>query len=293
MEEAVEQWSDVWSDIRTYTDFRALLRQEDLDLLCVATSDHAHADIVVEGAQAGVKGIFCEKPLATSLADADRMITAVEAHQVVMTVDHTRRWRPAFHQARELVRQGVLGPLARITATLGGPRAMMFRNGTHTVDLICFFAEADPAWVVAELEDGYDDYSEYKGDGGRDPKTDPAVSAYIRFTNGVRAYFDASKQTPGGSEWELAGPQGKILVNDTRLELWTLHEGALAGRPLAGEAYSKTSIRAGMEELIRVLEEGGSTTCDGREARKTVELLLGMLRSHTQGNRRVDLPLPR
>jgi predicted dehydrogenase len=293
MEAAVERWRDVWSDLRTYADHRELLRQEGIDLLCVATSDHAHADIVVDGAEAGVKGIFCEKPLATSVADADRMIAAVEANRVVMSVDHTRRWRPIFHQARDLVRQGALGPLARITATLGGPRAMMFRNGTHTLDMVCFFAEAAPAWVVAELEDGYDGYAEYQGDGGHDPRTDPAVSAYIRFTNGARAHFDANKQAPAGSDWELVGPQGQILVNDTRLELWTLREGHLDGRLLPPAAYPQTGVRAGLEELLRVLEHGGQTTCDGREALKTVELLLGMLRSHTEGNVRVDLPLPR
>ena len=53
-----------------------MLARERLDIIGVVTSDHRHADIVVDAATSGVKGVMCEKPLATSLEDADRMIRA-------------------------------------------------------------------------------------------------------------------------------------------------------------------------------------------------------------------------
>ena len=55
-----------------------MLEGEDLDVLTVATSDHLHTKIVIDGAESGVKGIFCEKPIATTLEDADAMIAACE-----------------------------------------------------------------------------------------------------------------------------------------------------------------------------------------------------------------------
>ena len=64
-------WADELPDANTYTDHREMLAAEKLDILVVATSDNRHADIVVDGAEAGVRGILCEKPLATSLEDAD------------------------------------------------------------------------------------------------------------------------------------------------------------------------------------------------------------------------------
>ena len=112
-----ERWGATWPEARTYTDYRQLLSEGNLDILSVVTSDHRHAQIVVDAAEAGVKGIYCEKPIATTLADADRMIAACEANGVVLSVDHTRRWRPIWHQARSLIRSGEVGALRRIVST--------------------------------------------------------------------------------------------------------------------------------------------------------------------------------
>lgn len=57
-------WADDLPDANTYTDYREMLANENLDILVVATSDNRHTDIVVDGTEAGVKGILCEKPLA-------------------------------------------------------------------------------------------------------------------------------------------------------------------------------------------------------------------------------------
>src|SRR5581483_9383588 len=143
-----EAWQPTFPELRTYTDYRELLARERVDLLSVVTPDHRHAQIVVDAAAADVKGIFCEKPIATTLADADRMIAACRQAGVALQIDHTRRWYPEFAEARRLLRAGAIGSLRRVVATLGGPRAMLFRNGTHLVDAICYFVDADPAWLM-------------------------------------------------------------------------------------------------------------------------------------------------
>jgi hypothetical protein len=75
-----------------------------------------------------------------------------------------------------------------------GTRAMLFRNTTHVVDMLCFLVDADPQWLVAELDDQWSDYPpHYAGDGGKDPATDPGVSAYVHFQNGVRAFINCSQ----------------------------------------------------------------------------------------------------
>ena len=103
-------WTERWPDARPYTDYREMLAKEDLDILAVATSDHRHADITVDGANAGVKGVLCEKPLATSMEDADRMIEACEGNGTVLVVDHSRRWVPLLYKVRETIRSGAIGP---------------------------------------------------------------------------------------------------------------------------------------------------------------------------------------
>ncbi|MBM3458037.1 MAG: Gfo/Idh/MocA family oxidoreductase, partial [Armatimonadetes bacterium] len=88
-------WSDVWPEVHCCSDYRELLGLG-LDFLSVCTPDHLHAQMVVDACAHPVKGILCEKPLATTLFDADRMIEASEASGVPMQVDHTRRWRSIY-----------------------------------------------------------------------------------------------------------------------------------------------------------------------------------------------------
>merc|ERR1712096_151935 len=96
LERFQEHWAEEWPDVATYTDHRQMLAEARLDIVTVATSDHKHADLVVDAAQAGAKGIFCEKPMATSMADADRMLSATDANDTILSIDHTRRWQPLW-----------------------------------------------------------------------------------------------------------------------------------------------------------------------------------------------------
>src|SRR5262245_7879056 len=64
---------------RLYPDHHRLLERERPDLLVVTTQAPQHAEIVIDAARAGVKGIVCEKPIAMTLADADAMIAACDA----------------------------------------------------------------------------------------------------------------------------------------------------------------------------------------------------------------------
>lgn len=286
------EWGDVWPDARYYTDYRAMLAQEKPDLVSVCTPDHLHADITVDAANGGARAILCEKPIATTLADADRMIAAAEANGTLLSIEHTRRWSPIFLRARHLIRSGAFGPLRGITANIYSPRSMLFRNGTHVVDMICFFADADPAWVFAELEEGFAHFTEYKSDGGHDPKTDPAASAYIHFRNGVRAFYNGLKITMPGSQFELICDKARLEVSDRGLTLIQANshtEWAAANLPVDDLMY--TYQLAAVAELIQRLEEGGELISPAREARKTLDIMLAMLKSHELGNVRVNLPL--
>lgn len=287
-----ETWADVWPDMRIYTDYREMLTAEEPDIVSVATSDHAHADITVAAAASSARAIFCEKPIATSLADADRMIDATTANGVLLSIDHTRRWDPVHLKARQLVLSGELGPLRTIHAELFSPRAMLFRNGTHSIDLINFFAGTGPQWVTAELEEGFEHFSEYQGDGGRDPNTDPYASAYIRFAGGIRAFYNSYKTAFPGSQVTLTCEQGRIEISDRHAVLirgsshyeWSTSQ-------IQSDSYTCEEQMAAVVELVNVLENGGELISPGREARKTLEIILGMLQSNHTGNARVNFPL--
>jgi predicted dehydrogenase len=284
------RWGSRWPDLRSYTDVDRMLGEE-IDILGICTPDDRHADIFVDAANRGIPAILCEKPLATTLDDADRMIAAAEANGTIAAVEHTRRWDPFYHRAKELIDAGAIGEVKTVVGTMHGPRAMLFRNGTHTVDLICSYAGASPTHVFAQLEAGYDNFTEYRGDGGHDPASEPGASAYIAFANGVRGFYNGTKGTPAYHEWDIAGSKGRIRISPTVAELWTFEEsiGEMVQRAFPAAMVMTSGIQGAYLELIDALEISAPVRSTPREARDTVAILIGMLASQQQGNRLVEL----
>jgi predicted dehydrogenase len=249
---------------------------------------------VVAACEAGVKGIVCEKPLATTIADAERIIAAVEKHNVKFSVEHTRRYIYDYHQARELVRAGRIGKLHRIVSTLNGERAMLFRNGTHALDLICFFAESDPEWVIGVLDAEFDNYGmRYVGD-GRLPSLDPGALGIIQFQNGVRALYQGSQQTVAHLQIDLIGDKGRIHVGAStgRFELFAAgSDGAYDSmhKDLPRVHTTHNSIHAAIEEMVYLLDNGGESVSPPRDALRSVQIMLGILQSHEQGGAKVKM----
>lgn len=287
-----QTWQDVWPQLGYYTDVFAMLEQVRPDIVSVVTPDHLHADITVAAAKQGAKAVFCEKPIATSLADADRMIAACEANNVLLSIDHTRRWYPLYHEARKLLRSGELGPLRSMVTSLFSHRAMLFRNGAHLIDMLHFFAETDAQWVWAELEAGFDHFDRYRGDGGHDPASEPAASGYLHFNNGVRAFYESAKLAFPGAQFTLTCENGRIEISDQTLTVIRQEAGGqLSHTPVLPAPGTESGLLAAIGELIQVLENGGELVSSGRSARQTLEVILAMLQSHIQGNRRINLPL--
>ncbi|MHA7287778.1 Gfo/Idh/MocA family protein [Arthrobacter sp. MDT3-44] len=105
-----------WRD--TETDWRALVERDDVDLIDICTPGDTHADIAIAALEAG-KHVLCEKPLANSVEEAERMTAAAraaEANGVFAMCGFSYRRTPALTLARRLVEQGRLGTIRHIRA---------------------------------------------------------------------------------------------------------------------------------------------------------------------------------
>ena len=261
--EAIDEFHRTWSDrcpgTATYHDFGELLARERPDVVSIVTGDHLHADLTVAAAESGARAVFCEKPIATTLADADRMIDACERHGVLLSVDHTRRWRPLFTTARRLVAGGELGAVRTVAAELYGPRAMLFRNGTHLVDGLTFFAGTEPRWVTALLERGFESFDVYRGDGGHDPANEPYASALIAFDGDIRATFTSYKTTFPATVLTVTCDHGRLeLTNDHGVVRTSGADRRMSEVVIEPEQYVYTHQLAAIEELVTALD--GATT---------------------------------
>ncbi|MCO5239077.1 MAG: Gfo/Idh/MocA family oxidoreductase [Chitinophagaceae bacterium] len=108
------------ADVASYGHYRELLDRKDIDAVVIATPDHWHAQISIDAAKAG-KDIYCEKPLALTIAEGRAMVEAVRKYKRVLQTGSMQRSQKNFRQAAELVRNGYIGQIKEINVSVGEP----------------------------------------------------------------------------------------------------------------------------------------------------------------------------
>lgn len=288
----VERWADRWPDSRVYADYREMLAETKPDLVSVVTPDHLHTDIVMAAIEAGAKGIYCEKPLATSLEEATAIVRAVREAGVAMNVEYTRRWLPEYVEARRLARSGALGELSQIIVQVGGPRAMLWRNLTHVIDMLCYLSDGTPEWVSGELEAGFEDYgTEYAGDGGADPATEPGANFYVAFDNGVRAYVTGMKRAiPGEGIYSLMGDRATLIIDHEGMRMVSYESENIRTTPgvtrvqSVKPTWTVSGVQAGLLDLLATMRGEQEPASPPEAAWMTVAITQAVLLSQSRGN---------
>jgi predicted dehydrogenase len=97
-----------------YEDYRALFARKDLDLIVNATPSHLHVPLSYEFLREGFN-VLCEKPLARTVADVDKLIAASRESGKLLAVFQNSRYSPDFVQLRKVLESGVLGRIIRIS----------------------------------------------------------------------------------------------------------------------------------------------------------------------------------
>jgi predicted dehydrogenase len=101
-----------------YKDYRDLLARDDLDLVFIHSANNTHKEIVLEAVAAG-KHVFCEKPLANTVLDAEAMVDAVKRAGLRHAVGFCSRFIPEAERAKEIIGAGMLGRLLSAKALIG------------------------------------------------------------------------------------------------------------------------------------------------------------------------------
>ena len=290
-----------------YQDYRRMLAEEDLDIVSVAARWlDQHHDMVVAAAAAGVRGIFCEKPFARTLAEADAMIDACDRAGTRIAVSHQSRVNRFALKLKEMIADGVIGEVKEAHAAgkqdhRGGGEDLMVL-GTHSLDLLCFLF-GRPRWVHAYiLQDGRDagpDHA-HQGDEEIGPIMGDHLQATYAFDNGIIATFSSRQRTvpPGPRPGGLAvyGTEGILLYRDGYL----LHCPHPNWSPAFADPAWKVILKPDnlgfdklnaflVRDLIAAFEEEREPISSGRDARWALEMILGVYAAHRHG--RTPLPL--
>ena len=280
-DERRQSFGGKWDVPGLYTDWREMLDTEKLDIVSVCTYPIPHRDIVVAAAQSGVKAIFCEKAMATTLREADEMIDACRKNNVKLSINHTRRWDWQFRQIKALIDQEVIGSLQAMTLQYS---AGLANNGTHYFDMLRFFA-GDVAWATGHLVDP--------------DALDPRGAGYFQFQNGVQCIVNGSTGASAQHLFELIGSRGRITVINTRPRQFKLFvKNKEETFPEIPEEHKLNTTNVGrcviplsVEEIVESLDRDQDTISTGEDGRAALEMVLSLHESERLGNARVDFPM--
>ncbi|HEV8637376.1 MAG TPA: Gfo/Idh/MocA family oxidoreductase [Chloroflexota bacterium] len=135
---------------RRYRDYREMLDQEHPDFVDVCSWHAQHAEMVVAAAARGPKAILCQKPMALSLGEAERMLVACQRNGVKLFIAFQRPHHATWLKARELIREGAIGQPIQVICDDGGN---ILNTNSHNIRLALYLlGEPRVEWVVGAVE---------------------------------------------------------------------------------------------------------------------------------------------
>ncbi len=204
-----------WKAKNTFQLYHDLLKNEKIDILCIATEIARHHEIVIEAAKYNIPVIICEKPIGISLLKANDMIQQCEQHGSLLMINHERRFASDYVFVKQLINNGEIGEIRSIRGNIltgspkkdshykeegGGP---LLHDGTHLIDIIRFITDSDIEWVFAEM------------------KTTPSIQvedsilAMLHLKNDISCLIEAGGRRQYFSfDLEIYGSLGKIIIGN-------------------------------------------------------------------------------
>ena len=221
------------------TDYRELLSNPKIDAVSIATPDHLHRDVAVAFAEAG-KHLLVEKPLATTVEDAEAIAEAARRSGVKLMVDFHNRVNPPLVAARDAIRRGDIGTPAYVYARLSNTTMVatemlrwaskssaLWFLASHLVDVVRWMLEDEVERVYAVSRDGI-----LHSLGVQAPDFHVAT---VEFKRGTVAVFEhawilpRTHATVKDMKLEILGSTGSINVDASHnrtLEIYTAQKAA-------------------------------------------------------------------
>jgi predicted dehydrogenase len=295
-----EAFSERWKIQSVYDDFRAMVEQEQPDLVAVCTAACApkptreapdssfrgdsHAELGTALAELNVPMVYMEKAIASSMAAADAVKAAIERSGTVFNTGVLRRFDCRYDQVREAVLDGRIGaPKAAVAYT----STSLLHGHIHSIDTLSWLL-GDPAITAVRGEllprdleiDGF-------------LATDPQATYQLQFANGVEA-----SSVPGGEfEFEIIGDNGAVrsfnngAYNNLRLRPQDGARRDAWEESRLPELPQKSAVVSCLEDMVTAYESGQPTRGHIGVTHQVTEACFAVAESHKRGGTWVNLPL--
>jgi predicted dehydrogenase len=258
-----------------------LLEDETLDAIVLATPVPTHAALAVRVLEAG-KHCFVEKPLAQSVADAERAVAAAERSGRTLMVGHLLEYHPGVRKLKELADSGELGEIHYVYGNrlnLGKVRAdenALWSLGAHDISVLLHLVEQEPHELSA------------RGESYLRPGVEDVVFCFLRFPSGISAHLHLSWLDPHkerrftvvGSKrmatFDDMATEGKLTIYDKGFDENTRSYGEYITR--SGDIFSPRissgePLRLECEHFVEAIKNGTAPRSDGQSGLRVVRVL--------------------
>jgi predicted dehydrogenase len=292
--DALERVKAQFPEARDTRSFDDLLNDPALDAVVIATHVPSHAELAVQVLEAD-KHCFVEKPLALTVADAERVCAAAEASDRTLMVGHLLEYHPGVEKLKEIADSGELGDIHYIYSNrvnLGKLRAdenALWSLGAHDVSVLLRLAsDEDPSEITAV------------GESFMQPAIEDVVFCYLRFPSGLAAHLHLSWLDPHKDRrFTVVGSkkmatfddmefERKVTVYDKGFDQDFSSYGEYIAR--SGEAFSprisnEEPLRIECRHFIECVRTGTRPRSDGASGLRVVRVLEALQRSLEESSR--------
>jgi xylose dehydrogenase (NAD/NADP) len=279
-----EAYAEEWEIPRALSSYEALLSDPEIDAIYISLPNSLHAEWTVRAAQAG-KHVLCEKPLALTVQECDRVIAASEANGVIVTEAVMYLHHPLLHETRQLVQEGAVGPIRLVRGAfsflldriadvrwkpeLGG--GSLWDVGSYPVSFI--------RWIAGEPEQVFG-WHTLSNSG-----VDATFAGLLRCKDGVLGVFDCGFRHQFRTQAEIVGTEGAMIVeqpyiigSQSRILLYKGFEQEQEITVPEGDAY-----RCEVEALTAAILDGTPLPVLLTSSRANVSTLVALYESARKG----------
>ncbi len=266
-------------DAEVFPDHRQMLGKMSPDVASICLWTGLHLPVLRDCVEAGVRAVFCEKPMAPTWGDSLEMARLVRQAGVQLTFCHQRRFLPGNQQVREWVRDGMFGEIKRID--MFSPHNLL-DCGTHSLDQAAMFNDESPArWVMGQID------TRQTPESFGIPREHVAMG-YVRWENGVRGVLEVGEDSEKPTGVRIFGTGGFAEVN------WSggLEAAAIYDRPdwTPPQFEKENTMGLAVTNNLDCMESGEEPELSFQKALRAAEIIFAIFES-SRTRARIELPL--
>jgi len=284
-----------------YTDYKEMLKRDDIDVVCICTPSGMHGDMTIDAANSG-KHVFCEKPLDITAEKMTRMIESCRKNNVKLGCVFQRRLMKEAIETKKAIENGEFGKIVLADAYLKYYRSQEYYNsagwrgtweldgggalmnqGVHGIDMIL--------WLVGDVESVFARCETL----ARDIDVEDTALALLKFKNGAIGVIEGTTSVYPAQDtrFEIHGQNGSVIFSDSGFKQWrkvgsdTDTFPAVKNEKVGGSsdpaAISSSGHYALIDDMISAILEDRDPMITGESARKAVDLILAIYESARTG----------